>query len=34
LKFVLVKGIGQAFTASDVALEAVTDLLRDEGCEA
>jgi 3-dehydroquinate synthase len=34
LKFVLVKGIGQAFTASDVPLEAVTDLLRDEGCEA
>jgi shikimate kinase/3-dehydroquinate synthase len=34
LKFVLVKGVGQAFTASDVPLEAVTDLLRDEGCEA
>jgi shikimate kinase/3-dehydroquinate synthase len=34
LKFVLAKGIGKAFTASDVALEAVTDLLRQEGCEA
>ncbi len=34
LKFVLAKGIGQAFTASDVPLEAVTDLLRDAGCEA
>jgi shikimate kinase/3-dehydroquinate synthase len=34
LKFVLAKGVGQAFTASDVPLEAVTDLLRDEGCEA
>jgi shikimate kinase/3-dehydroquinate synthase len=34
LKFVLAKGIGQAFTAGDVPTEAVTDLLRDEGCEA
>ncbi len=34
LKFVLAKGIGQAFTAGDVPVEAVIDLLRDEGCEA
>jgi 3-dehydroquinate synthase len=34
LKFVLARGIGQAFTAGDVPVEAVTDLLRDEGCEA
>ncbi len=34
LKFVLVRGIGQAFTAGDVPTEAVTDLLRDEGCAA
>jgi shikimate kinase/3-dehydroquinate synthase len=34
LKFVLVHGIGQAFTSGDVPMEAVTDLLRDEGCEA
>jgi shikimate kinase/3-dehydroquinate synthase len=32
LKFVLARGIGQAFTASDVPPEAVLDLLRDEGC--
>jgi shikimate kinase/3-dehydroquinate synthase len=32
LKFVLVRGIGQAFTAGDVPMEAVVDLLRDEGC--
>jgi shikimate kinase/3-dehydroquinate synthase len=34
LKFVLAKGIGRAFTADHVPTEAVTDLLRDEGCEA
>jgi shikimate kinase/3-dehydroquinate synthase len=34
LKFVLARGIGQAFTAGDVPVEAVMDLLRDEGCEA
>lgn len=34
LKFVLVRGIGQAFTSSDVPMDAVTELLRDEGCEA
>jgi len=34
LKFVLARGIGQAFTAGDVPMEAVTELLRDEGCEA
>ncbi len=34
LKFVLARGIGQAFTAGDVPVEAVTELLRDEGCEA
>jgi shikimate kinase / 3-dehydroquinate synthase len=34
LKFVLARGIGQAFTSADVPVEAVTDLLRDEGCEA
>ena len=33
LHFVLVRGIGQAFTSSDVPAEAVVDLLRDEGCE-
>ena len=33
LKFVLARGIGQAFTAGDVSMEAVTELLRDEGCE-
>jgi shikimate kinase/3-dehydroquinate synthase len=33
LKFVLARGIGQTFTAGDVPPEAVTDLLRDEGCE-
>ena len=32
LTFVLVRGIGQAFTARDVAMDAVADLLRDEGC--
>jgi shikimate kinase / 3-dehydroquinate synthase len=34
LHFVLVRGIGQAFTKSDVPPEAVTALLRAEGCEA
>jgi len=34
LKFVLARGVGQAFTAGDVAVEAVVELLRDEGCEA
>ena len=34
LKFVVVRGIGQAFTSSDVPAEAVTDLLRDAGCAA
>lgn len=34
LKFVLVHGIGRAFTSADVPMEAVVELLRDEGCEA
>ncbi len=34
LKFVLARGIGQAFTATDVSVDAVSDLLRDAGCEA
>jgi shikimate kinase/3-dehydroquinate synthase len=34
LQFVLTRGIGQAFTARDVPVEAVIELLRDEGCEA
>jgi shikimate kinase/3-dehydroquinate synthase len=34
LQFVLARGVGQAFTARDVPVEAVTDLLRDEGCTA
>jgi shikimate kinase/3-dehydroquinate synthase len=34
LHFVLARGIGQAFTSSDVPAEAVVDLLRDEGCAA
>ena len=34
LNFVLVRGIGQAFTSADVPMEAVTELLRDEGCGA
>ena len=34
LKFVLVRGVGQAFTSGDVSVEAVTELLRDEGCAA
>ena len=34
LHFVLVRGIGQAFTSADVPAEAVVDLLRAEGCEA
>ncbi len=34
LHFVLARGIGQAFTSSDVPAGAVLDLLRAEGCEA
>ncbi len=34
LHFVLVRGIGQAFTTGDVPEEAVLDLLREEGCAA
>jgi shikimate kinase/3-dehydroquinate synthase len=34
LNFVLTRGIGQAFTSSDVPPDAVLDLLRDEGCGA
>ena len=34
LRFVLARGIGQAFTATDVPEEAVMDLLRDAGCAA
>ena len=34
LRFVLVRGIGQAFTSDDVPVQTVTELLRDEGCEA
>ena len=33
LHFVLARGIGEAFTTSDVPEAAVMDLLRDEGCE-
>jgi shikimate kinase/3-dehydroquinate synthase len=32
LHFVLARGIGQAFTAADVPIAAVTELLRYEGC--
>ena len=34
LHFVLARGIGQAFTSSDVPPEAVEELLREEGCDA
>jgi len=34
LKFVLARGIGEAFTSSEVPADAVTELLRDEGCAA
>jgi shikimate kinase/3-dehydroquinate synthase len=34
LTFVLVRGIGQAFTHRDVAADAVLELLRAEGCDA
>jgi len=34
LRFVLARGIGQAFTSADVPAAAVLDLLRAEGCEA
>jgi 3-dehydroquinate synthetase len=33
LSFVLARGIGRAFTTSDVATESVVELLRAEGCE-
>ena len=33
LHFVLARGIGQAFTSSDVSVDAVAALLRDEGCD-
>jgi shikimate kinase/3-dehydroquinate synthase len=33
LSFVLARGIGRAFTTSDVATESVAELLRAEGCE-
>ena len=33
LTFILARGIGQAFTSPDVPTEAVTDLLRSEGCD-
>jgi shikimate kinase/3-dehydroquinate synthase len=32
LRFVLLRGPGDAFTSSDVPVEAVEQLLRDEGC--
>ncbi|WP_459676226.1 3-dehydroquinate synthase [Acidisoma sp. 7E03] len=34
LHFVLVRGIGEAFTSRDVPAEAVEELLREAGCEA
>ena len=34
LHFVLVRGVGEAFTSADVPADAVLELLRDEGCEA
>ncbi|HVC59285.1 MAG TPA: 3-dehydroquinate synthase [Acetobacteraceae bacterium] len=34
LNFVLARGIGQTFTAADVPMAAVTELLRDAGCVA
>jgi shikimate kinase/3-dehydroquinate synthase len=34
LHFVLVRGIGEAFTTGDVAQGEVERLLREEGCEA
>jgi shikimate kinase/3-dehydroquinate synthase len=34
LKFVLARGIGEAFTSADVPEAAVMELLRDEGCAA
>ena len=34
LHFVLVRGIGAAFTSSDVPPDAVEELLREEGCDA
>ena len=34
LNFVLARGIGQAFTSTDVPREMVVELLREEGCDA
>jgi len=34
LRFVLLRGPGEAFTAGDVPAEAVEALLREEGCAA
>ena len=34
LHFILVRGIGEAFTASDVPVEAVEAMLRRAGCDA
>jgi hypothetical protein len=34
LHFVLVRGIGAAFTSSDVPADAVTAVLRESGCDA
>ena len=34
LNFVLVRGIGEAFTAADVPPDAVEELLREAGCAA
>ena len=34
LHFVLVRGVGEAFTSADVPAEAVVELLRDDGCDA
>jgi shikimate kinase/3-dehydroquinate synthase len=33
LAFVLARGIGEAFTSRDVPPEAVSAVLRDQGCE-
>ena len=33
LRFVLLRGAGEAFTAGDVPTAMVESLLRDEGCE-
>jgi shikimate kinase/3-dehydroquinate synthase len=34
LTFVLAHGIGEAFTSADVPVDAVEELLREEGCGA